>query len=119
MALEFITDVLAREYFASVVGPFRAPFGVRSSVTLQVDASVEVARNTTADRALFITVNRIGTGGATTLIFTRNDQGSTNDFQEAFLVGSLQRFVLRPDESLTITNLGPVVPALVIGQETF
>lgn len=120
MALEFITDVLAREYFASIVGPFRAPFGARTSVALQVGASQQVARNTTNNRVLFITVSRSDPGGpVTNLIFTRNDQGSTNDFQTVFGPAAILRFVLRPDDSLTITNVGAAVPALVIGQETF
>lgn len=120
MALEFITDVLAREYFASIVGPFRAPFGARTSVALQIGASRQVARNTTSDRVLFVTVSRSDPGGpVTNLIFTRNDQGSTNDFQTVFGPAAILRFVLRPDDSLTITNVGAAVPALVIGQETF
>jgi hypothetical protein len=119
VALEFITDVLAREYFASVIGPFRAPFGVRGAVALQPGASAQVARNTTRDRVLFITVSRSDVGGGVPLIFTRNDQGSTNDFQIVFGAATVLRFVLRPDESLTITNVGAITPALVIGQETF
>lgn len=120
-ALDFVDRVLARQYFAAVIGPFRAPFGSRASFPLNAGEQAQLQRNTTREHVLFVTVSRGDVAGpAASVIFSRNEQGSTNDFTTSFTSGAIQRFILRPDESvaITVTAAGGLIP-FVVATETY
>ena len=115
--LRFLDDVSIRCYLASLIGPSRAPFGSRSSVVAQLNQPVMLVRNSTQDRALYVTVSR-GPGANAQGIFSKNDSPSSNDYAVAFPSAAVFRFVLRPGEQLSyLSTSGPL--ALVWGQEAF
>lgn len=124
----FEDEVAVRQYLASVIGPTRAPYGQRSQKVLSEGQSVEIARNSTRDRVLFVTVGRgllnQQAGINATVTFSQADSVGTNDFSTLFGSGSVFRFTLRPGESLSMLLVGtanPVGTSIVFsfGAETF
>jgi hypothetical protein len=102
-------DVEVRAYLATIIGVTRGPFGQRNQATLVVGASTEIARNTTRDRVLHVTVTRSNIAqnvAAATVTFSQADQVSTNDFERVFGAADVFRFVLKPSESLSMLLTG-------------
>ena len=121
-------DVTVRMYLASVIGPLRAPFGRRSQVSLTAGQTVELVRNSTRDKVLFVSVYRgdpANNGNTASVIFSQNSgQPSTNDFFASVTNVARFTFVLKPDESLTVFVQGISGPPInnlpfVVAQETF
>ena len=116
--LRFLDDITIRCYFASLIGPSRAPFGVRNSGVATAGAPLVLTRNSTKDRALYVTVSRPSGGPAVTGYFSKNDGPSLNDYGVTVQSGSVFRFVLRPGEVLSFLCPSADV-ALVWGQEAY
>ncbi len=118
-------EVAVRQYLAAIIGPTRAPFGQRSQANLAVGASHEIARNTTRDRVLHVTVGRaalaVNAAAGATVIFSQGDQASTNDFEAVFAAVNTFRFTLRPGESLTmlLTTAAVATINFSFGVDTF
>lgn len=124
-ALDRLDDLTVRLYLAAIIGPSRAPFGIRNQASLAAGQTVEVARNSTNDRVIFVTVSRADIANAVvaSVIFSQNNGPSANDYSFAFTpVAPVQRFTLKPGESLSmlVTAFPSLVPAqFVFAQETF
>ncbi len=118
-----ITDLEIRMYFASVVGAFRGPFGKRgAAANMSVGQSKVLAQNGTKDHAMSVTVTRSDLAGAVAgVIFTQNTDGSAsnNDFPVAFAGFSLQRFVLKPGDTLSVQMVSGGPANFVVGQESW
>jgi len=112
-----------RAYFASVIGTFRAPFGVRSTYQYTPQKQTQqIERNTTADKVLSVFVSRNDLIGAVPATFSQQSGPATTDFAVTFDGASIFRFLLYPSESLSLTipNLGPgVLVRVVVGVETY
>lgn len=120
----FEDEVLVRQYLAAIIGATRAPYGQRSQANLAVGDTFEIARNTTRDRVLHVTVGRaaiVVNAAAATVTFSQGDQVSTNDFEAPFLAGNLFRFTLRPGESLSMLLTATAAPTInfSFGVDTF
>lgn len=123
MADRIIDDVTLRAYFASVIGPFRRPFGVRGFVKYPA-ADVTTQRlvlNSTRDRVLAVTVSRQDvTGAANPVTFSQQVNGaSSNDFSVTFTGVGIFNFIVRPGESLTLQSSGAAAMNVVVQQETY
>jgi len=113
-----------RAYFATVIGTARAPFGNRRAFNLdQADKPIQLANNSTRDKVLFVTVSRSTflPAGPPTAIFSQQSSSSVNDFVVALLPLAVFRFVLYPDESLSIQGVaaGFVPTVLAVGTESY
>jgi hypothetical protein len=111
-----VEEPVLRAYAAVIVGRLaqRAPENVRTRLVLSAGASVQIAENTSDDRALLVDV--LGTAGIS-LRFSSSPIPSTNGFVSDQLVGAAQVFVLLPGESLFVQSLGAT--DLRVGQEYF
>ncbi len=123
MAAPIITDLLVRAYFASVIGPSRAPFGRKASFAYPLGRVVnqQLALNSTRDRVLYVTVTRSDVAGAATIVTFSQSTGdaASVDFSTAFAGASIHRFTLFPDDSLSMQNDGTGAINVVVAQETW
>jgi hypothetical protein len=110
-------DLIARQYLASVIGPFRRPNGrSRFLGLLPVGATRQVSRNDTPSRVLFVSVSADST---TTARFTTSNDANAGFFAPVNLAGATaSNFVLLPGETLTLTVLGPAANFAVV-ENTF
>lgn len=117
------TDIELRMYFAAVVGAVRGPFGKRGGTgPLNIGQSRLLAQNATKNRALSVTVTRSDLGGVlTNVIFSQSSDGgaSNNDFPVAFPGSGLQRFVLKPGDSVMVQVTGGGPATFTVGQESW
>lgn len=95
--------ILARAYVAAVVGPFRRPQGrVKFAGPIAAGATVEIAKNSTPDRVLFVSVNNVSPAQVQAVFAVGGDSNSATSLQ----LGSAG-FILLPGEQLVAT--APVV----------
>lgn len=117
-----IDDETIRAYLAAVIGPSRAPFGKRGGTgPLTIGQSKTLAQNSTKGRVLAVTVSRSDLGGAAAnVIFSQSTDGgaSLSDFPVTFAGITVQRFVLKQGEALSVQVLTGA-PTFVVGQETY
>lgn len=124
-ALDRLDDLAVRLYLAAVIGPSRAPFGIRGQASLATGSVIEIARNSTDDRVIFVTVSRADLTNLTVanVIFSQNSGPSANDYSFSFTpTATERRFVLKPGDSLSmlVTAFPSAIPAqFVFAQETF
>lgn len=116
-----IGDLQIRAYFASVIGGFRSAFGKRGAAQLSgPGTSQQLVSNGTRDKVLSISVSRSDlAGGTVAATFSQHSLAGTSDFPVNFTVNSVFRFVLYPDDFLTITQTGAGAMNLVTGQEAY
>lgn len=111
-------DLLARQYLASVIGPFRRPNGrVRFLGLLPLGTTRSVSRNDTQGSVLFVSVSA---DVSTTVRFsTSNDANAGFTTVLAGTQGAAQNFVLNPGETLSVTNLAGAPTNVTITENTF
>jgi hypothetical protein len=118
-----IDDVTLRAYFASVIAPFRQPFGTRNSFPFAAGPVSEsrLALNSTKDRTISVIVTRRDVGGAANPVtFSQQPNGaSSNDFSTIFTGVGQFRFTLKPGEQLSLQSSGTAAMMVVVGQETY
>ncbi len=110
-----------RAYFATVIGTARAPFGQRRSFILDVpDKPIQLANNSTRDKVLLVSVSRSVFIGTPVVIFSQQSSASANDFVASLLPLAVFRFVLYPDESVSIQGVTvPTPTVLSVGSEAY
>lgn len=111
-----VEEPVLRAYAAVIVGRLaqRAPEVPRTSFSLLGGQSVQIAENTSDNRALLVDV--LGTAGIN-LRFSSSPIPATNGFVSDQLVSAAQVFVLLPGESLFVQSLGATF--LRVGQEYY
>lgn len=111
-------DLIARQYLASVIGPFRRPNGrVRFLGPLPIGTTRAVSRNDTQNSVLFVSVSA---DVSTTVRFsTSNDANAGFTTVLAGTQGVAQNFVLIPGETLSVTNLAGAPTSVTITENTF
>lgn len=109
MSDQIISDLRLRAYFASVIGPARAPYGFKKFFNFAAGGFLELAQNSTRDRVLFVSISRADIpGGVTTAAtFTQSVGGAGGtDFTVSFPFTGRFNFVLYPEESLSLLCAG-------------
>lgn len=109
-------DLIARQYLASVIGPYRRPNGRSRFVGLvPIGTTRALSRNDTPDRAIFVAVSA---DVPTTARFATSNDANAGFFSPVNAGGGSANFVLLPGETLTITVLGPAANISVV-ENTF
>jgi hypothetical protein len=111
-----------RAYFAAVIGTFRAPFGVRKTQRFtSAGESFQLVQNSTRNKVLSVFVSRRDGGVAVPVTFSSQTQAGTSDFAASFAAVSVFRFVLYPDDSISMTldGIGVSPVELVVGHEPY
>lgn len=109
MSAPVISDLRLRAYFASVIGPTRAPYGQKKFFDFTPGTFLEIAQNSTRDRVLFVFVSRadIVGGGLTVATFSQSTGGAaSSDFTVSFATTGRFTFILYPNESLSLQTVG-------------
>lgn len=118
-----LDDIAVRAYFAAVVGAFRAPFGNRAFLKFNgVGESRQLVQNATRDKVLAVTVSRSDLlAGAVNVIFSQQVGGGSNDFSASFGATNVFRFVLKPEESVSmqITPGALTAANITVGSEAW
>jgi len=111
-------DLIARQYLASVIGPFRRPNGrIRFLGLVPVGVTRQLSRNDTPNKVLFVAVS----GDVSTNVrFTTSNDANAGFFTVlAGTQGIAQNFTLLPGETLTITNISGAPTNVSVVENTF